>query len=318
MGIKGLYALIKKHAPEAIREVTNFKEIEFWRVGVDASLSVYQWCSVGKLRNIVNKDGKYINHIQGAFFRSLRMILMNIDPCYIFDGKPPDLKSPLIEARRKMRNNGQSVKVPHNVFGEVQKLLELMGISYFSAPSEAESQAAVMVKKGFLDAVCTEDADALVFGTKYLIRGLDATSKSFTLINTEIVLQKLKLTHAEFVDLCILLGCDYTGTIPGVGPAKALQLIQKYSTIEQTMVALKLSEINNFEFIKARELFIYPLVSDANRSISIRKLNLADLNKLQDYLIKTHGLEPKRVYNSLVSLARFNGIDIKFLNKIEI
>ena len=32
----------------------------------------------------------------------------------------------------------------------------------------------------------------------------------------------LGITHEQFVDLCILLGCDYCDTIRGIGPKTAL------------------------------------------------------------------------------------------------
>ena len=34
------------------------------------------------------------------------------------------------------------------------------------------------------------------------------------------VLDELKLTPEQFVDMCILCGCDYAGTIRGIGPGK--------------------------------------------------------------------------------------------------
>lgn len=40
----------------------------------------------------------------------------------------------------------------------------------------------------------------------------------------------------QFVDLCILLGCDYCDKIKGLGPKKALKLIQKHHTIENVVL----------------------------------------------------------------------------------
>ena len=34
------------------------------------------------------------------------------------------------------------------------------------------------------------------------------------------MLDELKLTPEQFVDMCILCGCDYAGTIRGIGPGK--------------------------------------------------------------------------------------------------
>lgn len=40
----------------------------------------------------------------------------------------------------------------------------------------------------------------------------------------------------QFVDLCILLGCDYCEKICGLGPKRALRLIQKHRTIENVVL----------------------------------------------------------------------------------
>ena len=43
------------------------------------------------------------------------------------------------------------------------------------------------------------------------------------------------LTNAQFVDFCILCGCDYSGTIRGVGPKTALKLIKEHGSIEEIL-----------------------------------------------------------------------------------
>ncbi|XP_071233292.1 probable flap endonuclease 1 homolog isoform X2 [Salvelinus alpinus] len=50
------------------------------------------------------------------------------------------------------------------------------------------------------------------------------------------LLDILKITHEEFVDLCILLGCDYCDKIAGLGPKRALTLIQQHRTIENVVL----------------------------------------------------------------------------------
>ena len=39
----------------------------------------------------------------------------------------------------------------------------------------------------------------------------------------------------QFIDMCILCGCDYCETIRGIGQVKAYQFIQKYHTIEKVI-----------------------------------------------------------------------------------
>jgi len=46
------------------------------------------------------------------------------------------------------------------------------------------------------------------------------------------VLKALELTNEQFVDFCILCGCDYTSKIAGIGPVKALKLIKENKNIE--------------------------------------------------------------------------------------
>ena len=42
----------------------------------------------------------------------------------------------------------------------------------------------------------------------------------------------LDLTYHQFVDLCILLGCDYCDSIKGIGPVNGLKLIKQCGDLE--------------------------------------------------------------------------------------
>jgi hypothetical protein len=58
-----------------------------------------------------------------------------------------------------------------------------------------------------------------------------AAARSF-LLYLSLVLSGLGINQAEFVDLCILMGCDYCDTIRGIGPKTALKLIKEHKNIE--------------------------------------------------------------------------------------
>lgn len=49
------------------------------------------------------------------------------------------------------------------------------------------------------------------------------------------LLHFLPVSLSQFVDLCILLGCDYCKKIGGLGPSRALKLIKQHHTIEGVM-----------------------------------------------------------------------------------
>lgn len=43
------------------------------------------------------------------------------------------------------------------------------------------------------------------------------------------------MNHDEFVDLCILCGCDYCDSIDGIGSITAYKLILKHRSIENVL-----------------------------------------------------------------------------------
>lgn len=135
-----------------------------------------------------------------------------------------------------MKQERRLVKVSKEHNEEAQKLLGLMGIPYIIAPTEAEAQCAELAKKGKVYAAASEDMDTLCYRTPFLLRHLtfsEAKKEPIHEIDTELVLRGLDLTIEQFVDLCIMLGCDYCESIRGVGPVTALKLIKTHGSIEK-------------------------------------------------------------------------------------
>lgn len=56
--------------------------------------------------------------------------------------------------------------------------------------------------------------------------------KEFTLSK---ILSELEFTQREFIDLCILLGCDYCESIKGIGPKRAIDLMRQHRSIENIL-----------------------------------------------------------------------------------
>ncbi|KAJ1551712.1 Elongation of fatty acids protein 2, partial [Cladochytrium tenue] len=68
-----------------------------------------------------------------------------------------------------------------------------------------------------------------------------------------------------FIDLCILLGCDYCDSIKGIGPTRAVALIKEHKNIEAILKSLdgKKYEIpEDWPYKEARELFRKPDVQE--------------------------------------------------------
>lgn len=264
MGIKGLAKLLSDEAPDCIRDVP-LSTLHGRKIAVDASMAIYQFLIAVRSGGpntaaamLTNADGETTSHIQGLFNRTIRFLTEGIRPAYIFDGKPPNIKSGELEKRREKREKAekelQAAKEEGNVEEEEKhskrlvragrkenedcmKLLRLMGVPVINAPCEAEAQASALAVKGVVYAVATEDMDALTFRAPILLRKMTfANAKTdIQTMNYDKALQGLELTHDQFVDLCILLGCDYCDSIRGIGPKTALKLVKEHGCIENIL-----------------------------------------------------------------------------------
>jgi 5'-3' exonuclease len=152
---------------------------------------------------------------------------------------------------------------------KARELVECMGFAHFTAPGEAETLCASMCILGLVDGVLSEDTDVMAYGTPYLIAKLDITSEKVTVVSHEAILEAAGLIHEEFLDLCILLSCDYNERVKGyppdgrkykkpvpIGAKKAICMIQEYRRLEEVEKHLENPDPLNYR--RCRELFTAP------------------------------------------------------------
>lgn len=165
------------------------------KIAIDASMCLYQFLIAVRAEGaqLTSVDGETTSHLMGTFYRTIRLLENGIKPVYVFDGKPPDMKSGELTKRAGRREEAQKaldkateagdasemdkfnrrlVRVTKQHNEEAKELLRLMGVPYINAPCEAEAQCAALVKAGKVFATATEDMDALTFGTNILLRHL--------------------------------------------------------------------------------------------------------------------------------------------------
>lgn len=71
----------------------------------------------------------------------------------------------------------------------------------------------------------------------------------------------------QFIDLCIMLGCDYTNSIKGIGPKRAIELIKTHKSLETIIEKLdtkKYTIPEDWNYQQARLLFQNPDVTSTN------------------------------------------------------
>jgi flap endonuclease-1 len=183
-----------------------------------------------------------------------------------------------------------------------KEILKAMGIPVIEAPEESDSQCASLTINNNVYGVGSEDMDHLTFGSKKLLRNISSSKKNEIIeYDLDKILEELKYTEEQFIDLCILLGCDYVEHIDGIGVKKAKEIIDEFKSIEKFLE--KSLDIINEKYIissnyldkvkSARSYFLTaPSIDLLNSQL---KLNLPNERKIKDLLINKYSYSKTKV-----------------------
>lgn len=172
---------------------------------------------------------------------------------------------------------------------------------------------------GLAFGTATEDMDALTFGSKHLIRGFNSKKEPVTQIELAAVLEGFGMSMEEFIDLCIMCGCDYTKTIGGIGPVRAFNLMEQNRTIEACLE--KIQEVNddpkkkskyiipeNFLYRESRALFVEPdVIRDRTELDAMLKWSKPDTEAIKAFLVEEKAFTENKVNSGLTKLANCQG-----------
>lgn len=194
-------------------------------------------------------------------------------------------------------------------------LLKLLGIPVIEANGEAENTCAHLQKEGIVDYTFTEDSDALTFGAPKVLKSAKKIEK-VTEIDLSVVLEGLELDMEQFVDFCILSGCDYCNTIPSVGPITSLNLIREFGNIETILEVHKdkYTVPDNFDYKTARVLFNQnPLDGKIDR------MSLGNIDKcnLQEFIVNELKLGENTYKNIVRKVTKSINEYNKFIETLE-
>jgi 5'-3' exonuclease len=158
-------------------------------------------------------------------------------------------------------------------FETVKQICRATGIATLDATMEAEKLCAMLCLENKVDAVMTEDTDALAYCARVNVSNgarseasgaFGATTGPIILCKvnlgkcTEIriqqVLSELAMSREKFIDMCILCGTDYSPSVQGIGPMRAYKFITTYNTIEAIENSLKYN-VASINYKRLREIF---------------------------------------------------------------
>jgi flap endonuclease-1 len=162
------------------------------------------------------------------------------------------------------------------MIADARELLHLMGIPVVQAPAEAEAQAAHMAATSpEIFAAASKDYDSLLFGAPRVVRFLTISGKEFLpsqgtfrpIVPETIELARLLagwgITRDGLVDLAILVGTDFNDGVDGIGPKKALKLVQRHGRIEEMPDEIRMALGDPRTVDEVRQIFLHPDVTDA-------------------------------------------------------
>jgi flap endonuclease-1 len=286
--------------PIITKDQTSLAELAGRTLAVDGNGELYQFLALIRLRDgtpLKDSKGRITSHLSGLFYRTARLMAdYGLKLVFVFDGRPPALKAQEVEKRRVVKKKYEAdhaaalargdlanayskatmtSRLTRDMVAEARELLRLMGVPTVQAPAEGEAQAAHMSAMSSDIWAASKDYDSLLFGAPRLVRFLTISGKEFLpsqgtfrpIVPETIVLAQLLtswgITREALVDLAILVGTDFNAGIKGIGPKKALALVQRHGRIEEMPDDVR-ERIGDADAVnQVRRIFLQPDVSDA-------------------------------------------------------
>ena len=271
-------------------------ELRAKTLAVDGNGELYQFLALIRLRDgtpLRDDAGRVTSHLSGLFFRTTRLIAEHgLRLVFVFDGKPPVRKAAELDRRRAVKAEFErerdealargdldaayakatmTSRLTREMVGEARELLRLLAVATIQAPSEGEAQAAHMARAGTVWAAASKDYDTLLFGAPRLLRFLTISGKEFLpskgtfrplvpeMLELEAQLRRWNITREGLIDLALLVGTDFNDGVHGIGPKKALALVQRHGRIEDMPSEIR-DAVGDVEPL--REIYLHPDVTD--------------------------------------------------------
>ncbi|XP_051156541.1 exonuclease 1 [Leptopilina boulardi] len=245
MGITGLIPFLSKASKKC-----NISEFS----GGTAAIDAYCWLHKGafscadKLIMGQSSDA-YVKYCMKLVHM---LIAANVKPILVFDGRHLPAKADTESKRREQRDSNKrraaelmrmgkhyegknllrrSLDISHEMALEVIKQCQAENVDCIVAPYEADAQLAYLNISGIADVVITEDSDLTLFGCTKIFFKMDINGNGLLVEQDRIHLAMgVRAEHFDmdkFRHMCILSGCDYLPSLPGIGLSKACKFILK-------------------------------------------------------------------------------------------
>lgn len=297
-------------------------------IAIDGYNVLYQFLSSIRQPDgtpLKDSKGRITSHLAGAFQRTANLLEAGIRPVFVFDGKPNPLKLGTLRLRKERKVKAkeqweealkagdletartkaqQTSRLTREMVEQAAELLGHMGVPCVQAPEEGEAQASHMALRGDVHAVASQDFDSLLFGAPRLVRNLTLAGRRkmprrnvYVEVKPEImlldeVLAGLDFKREQLVDLGVLVGTDFNEGVKGIGPKKALKLLQEFGSGK---AAIKEKKLDVPGFDNVRKIFLEPNVTDDYEIV----WGSMERDKIEALLCDEHDFTKTRIQSAL-------------------
>ena len=110
----------------------------------------------------------------------------------------------MYEKKEKLQKHIKRIKTSE--LYNIHKLFDVLGVPYVRAEFEADALCAKLFKEKIITSCLSDDMDMLALGCGSTIKFQDGRLVEF---NMEQIKEELQFTQEQFIDMCIMFGCDY-------------------------------------------------------------------------------------------------------------
>jgi flap endonuclease-1 len=286
MGFKN-FSTILREAKEAVSQ-QHYSTFAGQVIAIDASIFCYRFS--------YNPQSKKPNsHIDGFYQLFYRFLKYRIRPIVVFDGHSPTEKKHTLEERTEQKQkkvariealkceidtltttgasgglvkekneelqrlNKNVIHFQPSLYEDLKHLCVLMNVPFIQANGESDALCCKLYQTGQVQGILSEDADMILYGGGKLLRKFTWREETLEVVDLQMLLQLLKISYEQLIDLAILCGTDYTTTtITGLGPVQSLRLLQQGSTLERIIQTggYQIPDEKDFPYKEAKQLIL--------------------------------------------------------------
>lgn len=206
------------------------------------------------------------NIIRGFYNQIIKFLSVGVIPLYVLDGSVPIEKHEKIEERNRKNNDykkrideideeidkyininelmisenlesliekkeklqKQIKRIKTSELYNIYKLFDLLNIPYIKANFEADALCAKLYKDKIITSCLSDDMDMLALGCGSTIKFQEGQIIEY---NLEEIKNVLDVNQEQFIDMCIMFGCDYLQHPVRIECEDVYNLIKKYGSL---------------------------------------------------------------------------------------